>query len=110
MGFFFPGRGCTPEKMFGPIKSIDPNAKLPCWHHHALTFKCTKPECTYLHGSFIRFDPNYRTSILNGMMEHKTARLNRKLKNNKRFKACVDEKYNELWSELPASNSTNEGA
>jgi hypothetical protein len=101
-GFFFPGQGCTPEKMFAPIRSADPSAKLPCFHHKA-------PNCTYIHGTFYKLPENHPTCIIDGMMEHKTARLNRKLMNNKRFKSCIDGKYNEPWNEFPASDSTNDG-
>jgi hypothetical protein len=40
------------------------------------------------------------------MVEHKCATLNRELLKNKRFKACIDEKYNELWNE-PAASTTD---
>ena len=106
-GFFLPLQGCTYKQMFGPILEKDPKAKMPCFHHHGLTLACTKDGCPFLHGGFPAFPKTTQVAILNGMMVHKTATLNPELRNNRRFKACVDEKYNELWDE-PAS--PNDGA
>jgi hypothetical protein len=110
LGFFVPLPGCNPQKMFGGIDSSAAGGKgIPCYHHHAKTLACTKPNCNFLHGSFIKFDEPVRTTILSGMLEHKTAVLNPSLKNNKRFKAVIDEKYAELWNNS-ADSSTNDGA
>jgi hypothetical protein len=103
LGFFVPGPNCSIKKMFGKILEMEKEAKLPCYDWHAKGLECKRNECKFLHGVFQNFKDSHQTSILDSMLESKCATLNRELLKNKRFKACVNQKYNELWNE-PTSN------
>jgi hypothetical protein len=87
-------QGCNYKKMYGGILATGLTANLPSYHHQGkgLACTCTKDEYTFLHGGFPAFPETGPTR-----MEHKTATLNCDLKNNRKFKSCIDEKYNKLW-------------
>jgi hypothetical protein len=106
LGFFVPKPNCTIKKMFGKILEMDKEAQLPCYDWHAKGLVCNRNDCKFAHGVFQNFQSPHRDAILDSMVEHKCATLNRELLKNKRFKACIDEKYNELWNE-PAASTTD---
>lgn len=105
-GFFVPGEGCTPAKIFEGITASDGNAKTPCYYHHAVGLECTTGwnACKYLHGSCVRFHPDVRKKILENMKKNKCAHFNPELKSSERFKAAIGSGYDSLWPDAPAEH------
>jgi hypothetical protein len=105
LGFFCPKPGCSIKKMFGKILEADKEAKLPCYDWHAKGLTCTRKDCQFGHGVLQTMSDHFRTCILDSMLEHKCATLNRDLMKNKGFKRCIDNKYAELWNDPAVSNN-----
>lgn len=88
--------------MLWPILNIDPTAQLPCFDWHGKGRVCNHgPNYKFLHGIFQKFKEAHRTCILDGMLEHKTAKLNPDLKKARTYVSLIDAKYEyeELWGE-----------
>lgn len=108
MGFLDPGQDCTIDKIFGQLKLTDTNTALPCYDYHAKGRVCSRKNCKYLHGSFLKFTNEWQTTILQSMLDNKCARLNADLKNSKKYNKIVGDKYAALWDQ--SFGKSNDGA